>query len=114
MANKDEYRFNVEFLKDAFLFLQTLESNAQEKVLENIRIARIKSDPRLLKKVNKEIWEFRTRYRSSQIRLLAFWDKRKKSLIVCTHGFVKKSQKINSKELNRAMKLRSKYLNDKT
>lgn len=61
MANEDEYRFNVEFLKDAFLFLQTLESDTQEKVLENIRIARIKNDPRLLKKVNKEIWEFRTR-----------------------------------------------------
>jgi len=66
-----------------------------------------------LKKVDKDIWEFRTSFKSKQIRLMAFWDKRTKSLIICTHGFIKKSQKLPSKELNKAKKLRAKYLDQK-
>jgi len=103
------YRFSVEFLKEAFVFLQSLDIKTREKVLENIRVSRFKTDSRLLKKVDKDIWEFRTLYNSQQIRLLAFWDKKKKSLVVCTHGFIKKSQKLPNKELNRAKKIRVNY-----
>ena len=113
MRNKEKYRFEVEFLEAAFQFLNSLDSNTREKVLENIRISRIKNDSKLLKKVDKEIWEFRTRYRSNQIRLLAFWDKTTKSLIVCSHGFIKKTQKLPSRELNKAKKLRHNYLKHK-
>ena len=73
-----EYKFEVEFLKESFEFIQKLDEKTREKVLENIRVSRFKVDPKLLKKIDKEIWEFRTRYSSKQIRLLAFWDKRKK------------------------------------
>jgi len=109
----DNYRFDVNFLEDAFKFIESLDSKTQEKVLENIRISRFKTDPKLLKKVNKDIWEFRTKFRSKQIRLLAFWDKESKSLVICTHGFIKKTQKLPKKELNRAVKLRQDYLNRK-
>ena len=113
MDNSKNYRFNVEFLEEALNFLTTLDIKTREKVLENIRISRFKTDPKLLKKIDKEIWEFRTKYKSKQIRLLAFWDKQTKSLIVCTHGFIKKSQKLPTKELNKAKRIRTKYLNSK-
>jgi len=113
MNNSEKYRFKVEFLEESIKFLTSLDKKAQEKVLENIRISRFKNDPKLLKKVDKEIWEFRTKSKSQQIRLLAFWDKEKKSLIVCTHGFIKKTQKIPLKELNKAKRIRSHYFDSK-
>jgi len=69
------------------------------------------NDPRLLKKLNKNIWEFRTRIQNKQIRLFAFWDKRdhKTSLIIATHGIIKKAQKIHSKEISKAEELRKEY-----
>lgn len=113
MDKSDKYRFNVAFLDESYKFLANLDSKTREKVLENIRIARFKNDPRLLKKVDKEIWEFRTKYKSQQIRLLAFWDKESKSLIVCTHGFIKKTQKLPTKELNKAKNIRVDYYKSK-
>ena len=96
MDGTDNYRFNVEFLEEAVSFLSSLDSKSREKVLENIRISRFKRDPKLLKKLDKEIWAFRTKFKSQQIRLLAFWDKEAKSLVVCTHGFIKKTQLASS------------------
>jgi len=107
--NSNKYRFNVEFLKEAANFLTTLDEKSREKVLENIRVSRFKNNPKLLKKIDKDIWEFRTKYKSKQIRLLAFWVKESKSLIVSTHGFIKKTQKLPSKELKRAKAIRAKY-----
>ncbi|TRZ52410.1 hypothetical protein D4S03_03500 [bacterium] len=34
------------------------------------------NDPKLFKKLHDEIWEFRVKYKTIQIRLLSFWDKR--------------------------------------
>jgi hypothetical protein len=43
---------------------------------------------------------------------LAFWDKtdNTKTLVVATHGFVKKAHKVPPNEIARAMRLREKYL----
>ena len=110
MKKSDKYRFNVEFLEEALKFLEDLDVKTREKVLENIRISRFKRDPKLLKKINKEIWEYRTKFNTKQIRLLAFWDKEAKALIICTHGFIKKTQKVPTKEIERARKLKANYL----
>ncbi|WP_369597380.1 type II toxin-antitoxin system RelE/ParE family toxin [Flavobacterium sp. ov086] len=67
--------FDVIFLDEAFSFLKNLESKHSEKIIYNIRKSQIKNDPELFKKLNDEIWEFRTLYRGKQYRLLAFWDK---------------------------------------
>ena len=106
--------FEVIFLDDAVDFLRTLEMEVQEKVLENIRVSRFTRDPRLFKKLNTNIWEFRTRYGSKQIRFLAFWDKRNsvKTLVVATHGFVKKTEKIKSNDLIKAERLRKEYFTE--
>jgi len=104
-------RFEVEFLSEAFEFIQKLDSKTREKVLENIRISRFQNNPKLLKKIDKNIWEFRTKYLSKQIRLLAFWDVNRNSFMICTHGFIKKTQKLPRKELKRAKQIRREYIN---
>jgi len=58
-------------------FLDALEDKIRKKVLFNIWKSKKTNDPGLFKKINKDIWEFRTRYQTTQIRFLAFWDKRK-------------------------------------
>lgn len=56
-----------------------------------------------------DLFEFKT---TGGLRILAFWDEGR--LIVCTHGFMKKSQKTPKKELERGMRLREQYFAAKT
>jgi len=62
---------------------------------------------------SSDIWEFRTKYNGMEYRLLAFWDEQEKRLVVATHGFVKKTWKVPSKEIARAEALREKYYESK-
>lgn len=50
-----------------------------------------------------------------QIRLLAFWDKidNKETLVIATHGFIKKVNKVPANQINRAENLREKYFTNK-
>ena len=67
--------FEIVFLDEAFEFLQGLDRKHYEKILYNMRKVQTMQDPELFKKLNSEIWEFRTLYQGIQYRLLAFWDK---------------------------------------
>ena len=62
-----------------------------------------------------EIWEFRTKYGGNEIRLLAFWDKTEaqKTLVLATHGFIKKVDKVPAKEIERSENIRKKYFENK-
>jgi len=53
--------------------------------------------------------------RNKTIRLLAFWDKAddKETLVIATHGFIKKVKKIPANEIDRAIRLKDKYFNNK-
>lgn len=87
-------RFKVLFSKDADDFLESLSQKAKDKILSNIRKAKYVLNPNLFKKLEgTDIWEFRTKYDGIQYRLLAFWDTSTNSLVVATHGFIKKVQK---------------------
>ena len=70
-------------------------------------------DPELFKKLSDQIWEFRTKYQKKEFRLLAFWDKRdnKNTLVICTHGFIKKTQKVPRKEIEKATRIMNEFLN---
>lgn len=59
------------------------------------------------------IWEFRTLYQKIAYRLFAFWDTESDTLIVATHGIIKKTQKTPSKEIAKAEKLKEIYFNNK-
>ena len=57
--------------------------------------------------------QFRTLYNKIAYRLFAFWDETEKSMIVATHGIVKKTDKTPKKEIEKAKQLRVEYLKSK-
>ena len=71
--------FQTRFLEGADKFIAGLDRKAARKVLYNIDLAQQSNDPKLFKKLHKDIWEFRTSFGGQQIRLLAFWDKDKET-----------------------------------
>jgi phage-related protein len=107
--------YNTLFLAEADKFIQTLDSKTRKKVFYNIRLAENTNDLELFKKLNNEIWEFRTHYLGIQIRLLAFWDKTdtKQTLVLATNGFIKKTQKTPKSEIERAERIRIKYFEER-
>lgn len=54
-----------------------------------------------------------TFYNKIAYRLFAFWDKDGETLVVATHGIIKKSQKTPSKEIAKAERIRNEYFNNK-
>ncbi len=96
-----------------FIGKQTLK--VREKIYFNIR--KIEAgilDKELFKKLEgTEIWEIRTQYESMAYRILAFWDKTHRSLVIATHGFVKKTMKTPKKEVAAAEAIMNDYYNKK-
>ncbi len=107
--------FETCFLEEANQYLSSLDLRVAKKVLFNIDLSEQTNDPRLFKKLQNDIWEFRTLYSGLQIRLLAFWDKTDSSstFVVATHGFNKKTDKVPVGEINRALRLREQYFENK-
>lgn len=103
--------FETRFLDEVDEFIAKLDSKTARKIFYNIDFAEQTNDPKLFKKLQNDIWEFRTKYAGLQIRLLAFWDKsdNKETLVIATHGFVKKVDKVPVKEIERAIQIRDKY-----
>ena len=107
--------FEAVFLEDAAAFLETLDAKTVRKVLYNIDLAEQTNDPRLFKKLQNDIWEFRAAYAGLQIRLTAFWDKsdNRRTLVIVTHGFVKKVDKVPLKEIEKAERIRKTHFDAK-
>lgn len=107
--------FQARFLEEAKNFIAGLDPKAARKVFYNIDIAEQSNDPKLFKKLQKDIWEFRIKFGRQQIRLLAFWDKDKETqtLVFATHGFIKKVDKVPANEIERAINIRKKYFENK-
>ena len=107
--------FQTLFLEEADKFIAELNPKAARKVFYNIDLAEQSNDPKLFKKLQKDIWEFRTKFGGVQIRLLAFWDKEKETetLVFATHGFIKKVDKVSTNEIERAINIRKKYFERK-
>ena len=111
----EDYKFRVEFLEEVKNFLDELDEKARDKIIYNIWKARSTNDKELFKKLQDEIWEFRTKYNKAYYRLFAFWDKTDKSdtVVISTHGLIKKTDKIPKSEIEKAVNLKEKYFNDK-
>ena len=107
-------KFKTLFLDDALEFLELLDEKSSDKIIYNIDKAEKGNDPKLFKKLTDDIWEFRTKYGNLQYRLLAFWDKRDKEeiLVISTHGIVKKTNKVPSKEIAKAENLMKQYFDN--
>lgn len=104
-------KFEVVFLEQALDFIDSLDLKTRKKIYYNIDKATLENDPKLFKKLTDEIWEFRTKYNGLQHRLFAFWDKSDhiKTLVISTHGIIKKVSKIPKSEIEKAMKIRADY-----
>jgi len=103
-------KFEVEFLPEVSEFLENLEPKAREKIYFNIKKSQIVNDSEFFKKLNDHIWEFRTLYSGKAYRLFSFWDIYTNSLVVVTHGLIKKTQKTPKGEIEKAEKIRKEYL----
>jgi phage-related protein len=107
--------FETKFLEEADEFISGLDRKTIKKIFFNIDLAEQTNDPKLFKKLQKDIWEFRTKYAGLQIRLLAFWDKtdNQETLVFATHGFIRKVDKVPANEIERAVRLRDNYFINK-
>ena len=108
-------KYKIIFLELAQVFLENLDAKTRKKVLYNVWKSKEVNDPELFKKLNENIWEFRTKFLSKQIRLLAFWDKTEKTntLVIVTNGFIKKTKKTPKTEIEKAERIRIQYFNHK-
>ena len=108
--------FEIEILPEAIEFLEAVDDKTREKIYYNIKKAQFVHDEELFKKLNDFIWEFRTLYNSKSYRLFSFWDKSdgQETLVVATHGILKKTQKTPPKEIKKADEIRKQYLKNKT
>jgi phage-related protein len=109
-------KFQVQFLEDAASFLDNLDEKVREKIYYNIQKARFSNDKELFKKLKGEIWEFRTLFNKTHYRLFAFWDKTGKSetVVISTHGIIKKTEKTPPGEIEKAENLRKLYFEQKS
>ena len=106
-----EEKFNIDFLDEAIDFINSLEIKPRKKIYYNLRKSQIINDPELFKKLTDNIWEFRTLFEKKQYRLFAFQDKtnKKETLVLATHGIVKKTQKTQKSEIKKAEGIRRIY-----
>ena len=107
--------FEVDLLPEAVEFLNNLDDKTREKIYYNLKKSQTIISEELLKKINDTIWEFRTLYNGKAYRLFCFWDKsgENNTLVIATHGILKKTQKTPPKEIKKAEEIRIGYLNNK-
>ena len=91
--------------------MDSLDQKSQEKIYYNIRKAQLKNDFELFKKLNDNIWEFRTLFNKTHFRIFAFWDKSpgQQTLVFSTHGLIKKTGKTPTINLEKAQRIRIQY-----
>lgn len=109
-------KFKVRFLEEAMDFLDKLEEKTRDKIIYNIWKARATNDKELFTKLSGEIWEFRTLFNKTYYRLFAFWDKSDKlnTVVISTHGLIKKTGKTPKGEIEKAERLRKQYFESKS
>lgn len=58
--------FEIVFMEEAFDFLKDLDRKHYEKIIYNIRKSQMEQDAELFKKLEDEIWEFRTLFQKTK------------------------------------------------
>ena len=107
---------NIILLGEVWDLLDSIDEKSKDKILYNIDKARYVNDPELFKKLDDLIWEFRTKYKKTYYRLFSFWDKDDKveTLVVATHGIIKKTDKIPKVEIEKAKAIMKQYFEQKS
>ena len=108
-------KITISFWPEALEFLNSIPAKDRAKIYFNLaKIQQGFRDNDLFKKLTgTDIWEIRTLFNSTCYRLFAFWDSEEESLIVATHGIIKKTQKTPAKEITKAEDIRRIYYDEK-
>ncbi len=108
-------KFEVILLGEVWDLLDTIEEKARDKILYNIDKSKYVNNPELFKKLDDDIWEFRTKYSKTYYRLFSFWDKTDKTdtLVVATHAIIKKTSKVPKTEIDKARAIMKLYFQQK-
>lgn len=95
--------------------ISSLPKPAADKIRYNIRrVTGGEKNNEIFKKLeNTDIWEFRTLFNKTAYRLFAFWDSDDETLIIATHGIIKKTQKTPTKEIAKAEAIMKYYFENK-
>ena len=106
-------QIRIEFLPDAESFLDGLEEDVREQFFLAFRKTAIGEKGSWFKKLKNtdDLWEFRVNTSNPKewYRLIAFYDKSQKSLIVTTHGFKKKTNETPKQEIKKGEKIKNNY-----
>lgn len=105
------------FLKQAEEFTDSIENNPKKKLFQAIR----KTKERLFGqwfaklKSSEGIFEFRVDDNGKYYRLFAFWDTEgdEVTLVVATHGLIKKTNKTPTSEIRKAEQIKRGYFEEK-
>jgi phage-related protein len=93
-------------------FIEKLRESDQKKVIQLLKRAAdhglLRNEEKFRKLKGHELWEFK----SYQVRLLCFMDGG--SLIILTHGFIKKTNKTPHTEIEKANRLKIVYLKERS
>ena len=101
-------------LPEAEEFVDNIEISARKKLFYAIRKTKMRFFGDWFEKLrsSKDIFEFRVKDSNKFFRLFAFWDSRgeTETIIACTHGLIKKSNKTPKKEIEKAEIIKEKYI----
>lgn len=112
--SRPQAKFEIVYMEEARTFINSLPEKVQSKIDYNIGKSMFFIDDNVFKKLeNTDIWEFRTLFAWIAYRIFAFWDKSQKTLVVATHGLIKKTQKTPKREIEHAETLMKKYFEEK-
>ena len=102
---------NVVMSSEAEDFVRSQPVNVQQKITYNIRKLEsgVMSKELFKKLTGSNIWELRTMYNGNCYRLFSFWDTDLRTVVVATHGIMKKTQKTPNKEIDKALRLKKEY-----
>ena len=102
-------------MEEALLFIESLPQSAGDKIYDIVhRVESGECNPVIFSKLEgTNIWEFRILYNRIKYRLFSFWDTQSDTLVIATHGIVKKTQKTPRKEITKAERIREEYFNAK-
>lgn len=107
----NNYNIKVLLMDEAIEFIKSLPIKVQKKITFNYKkVEEGVMDKELFKKLeDSNIWEFRTLFNGMYYRLFSFWDTDTQTLIIATHGIVKKTGKTPPKEIAKAENIRKQY-----
>jgi phage-related protein len=100
-------------LPEAEKFVDNIELSARKKMFYAIRKTkmRIYGDWFEKLKSSRDIFEFRIKDSNKFFRHFSFWDstREKETLIVCTHGLIKKTNKTPKQDIEKADMIKDRY-----